>query len=57
MHQVPYRYNSTHKEYIRERWLKFTKDIVESKPSDVNYPTILTFPSLAMQDLHLFANN
>lgn len=45
-----YLHNSRHKEFIRDRWIEFARNIYD-KGHDFG---ILTFPAEEMQDLHLF---
>lgn len=46
-----YKFNSTPKNFIREKWVEFATETFEDASHDFG---ILTFPAEAMQDLHLF---
>ena len=43
--------NSAQKEFVRDQWVEFAKEIYEGKEHDFG---IVTFPAEGMQDLHLF---
>ena len=46
----PYLHNSTHKEYIREKWVEFASLIVDPDKG----LSVITFPAEEMHDLRLF---
>ena len=46
-----YIHNSTHKEFIRDKWVEFSTDMLNNE----NGLSIITFPAEEMHDLHLFA--
>ncbi|MFI5151324.1 MAG: hypothetical protein ACHQRM_16455 [Bacteroidia bacterium] len=51
MPEGKYLNNSAQKDYIRNKWVAFAKEIFTDPDRDFS---ILTFPAEAMQDLHLF---
>ena len=47
--------NSEHKDFIRDRWVKYIQETMTDK-SDGEECAIITLPSNEMQDLEIFAN-
>lgn len=43
--------NSTHKDYIRDKWIEFSTDVIKVE----NGLSVITFPAAEMHDLRLFA--
>lgn len=46
-----YLHNSVHKEFIRDKWVEFSTDMLNNESG----LSIITFPAEEMHDLHLFA--
>lgn len=46
-----YLHNSTHKEFIRDKWVEFSTEMRDGE----NGLSVITFPAEEMHDLHLFA--
>lgn len=53
MSKAVYKHNSNPKDFVRNKWVVFAKEIFGDQQRDFS---ILTFPAEAMQDLHLFKN-
>ncbi|WP_346316533.1 hypothetical protein [Chitinophaga sp. YIM B06452] len=49
--QPVYLHNSSHKDFIREKWIEFAQEMLTAGGN----LSLITFPAEEMQDLHLFA--